>query len=67
MLNGIVENVNSGVVRGIGLRIYHGFESVYAYTNDSNRRKFSGICEKTIYGSGRKSCTKTGNIKRSCI
>lgn len=34
MLNGIVENVNSGVVRGIGLRIYHGFGSVYAYTND---------------------------------
>ena len=34
MLNGKVENVNSGIRRGIGLRIYHGLESVYAYTND---------------------------------
>ena len=34
MLNGKVENVNSGVRRGVGLRIYHGLESVYAYTND---------------------------------
>ena len=34
MLNGKVEDVNSGVRRGIGLRIYHGLESVYAYTND---------------------------------
>lgn len=34
MLNGKVEDVNSGIRRGIGLRIYHGLESVYAYTND---------------------------------
>lgn len=34
MLNGEVENVNSGIQCGMGLRIYHGLESVYAYTND---------------------------------
>ena len=34
MLNGKVENINSGIRSGIGLRIYHGLESVYAYTND---------------------------------
>lgn len=34
MLNGEVENVNSGIRSGLGLRIYHGVESVYAYTNN---------------------------------
>lgn len=34
MLNGKVENVNSGIRSGVGLRIYHELESVYAYTND---------------------------------
>lgn len=34
MLNGIVEGVNSGITHGIGLRVYHQCESVYAYTND---------------------------------
>lgn len=46
MLNGIVENVNSGVVRGIGLRIYHGFESVYAYTNDLTEENLVEFAKK---------------------
>lgn len=36
VLNGDVENVNSGIRYGMGLRIYHGVESVYAYTNDTS-------------------------------
>lgn len=35
MLNGVVENANSGIRYGIGLRVYHDLESVYAYTNDT--------------------------------
>lgn len=35
MLNGIVENANSGIVYGVGIRIYQGTNSVYAYTNDT--------------------------------
>lgn len=46
MLNGIVENVNSGVVRGIGLRIYHGFGSVYAYTNDLTEENLVEFAKK---------------------
>lgn len=37
MLNGTVENANSGMKYGVGLRIYHGLESVYAYTNDTSK------------------------------
>lgn len=37
MLNEVVENANSGVIHGIGIRIYHETESVYAYTNDLER------------------------------
>lgn len=37
MLGGIVEESNSGRDYGIGIRIYKGFNSVYAYTNDSSK------------------------------
>lgn len=36
MLNGVVENANSGIRYGIGLRIYHEVQSVYAYSNDTS-------------------------------
>lgn len=35
LLNGKVENANSGIVYGVGIRIYHENESVYAYSNDT--------------------------------
>ena len=36
LLNGEVEQANSGIIYGIGMRIYHGLESVYAYSNDTS-------------------------------
>lgn len=36
MLNGKVENANSGITYGIGIRIFHENESVYAYSNDTS-------------------------------
>ena len=36
LLNGKVEQANSGITYGIGMRIYHGTESVYAYSNDTS-------------------------------
>lgn len=33
IINGVVEEANSGTQYGIGLRIYNGYSSVYAYTN----------------------------------
>lgn len=36
LLNGKVENANSGIVYGVGLRIFHENESVYAYSNDTS-------------------------------
>lgn len=37
MLNGIVENANSGIVYGVGIRIYKDNDSVYAYTNHTEK------------------------------
>lgn len=37
IIGGIVENATSGRDYGIGIRIYKGFNSVYAYTNKSDR------------------------------
>ena len=36
MLNGKVENSNAGVTYGIGIRVFHDLESVYAYSNDTS-------------------------------
>lgn len=36
LLNGKVDNANSGIVYGVGIRIYHENESVYAYSNDTS-------------------------------
>ncbi len=33
MLNGAVEDTNSGVIQGLGIRIYNQHEAIYAYTN----------------------------------
>ena len=36
MLDGKVESVNSNSTLGLGIRLYKGLESVYAYTNDTS-------------------------------
>ena len=36
MLSGKVENVNTVVVSGIGIRLYKDVQSVYAYSNESD-------------------------------
>lgn len=36
LLNAKVENVNRGIIYGVGLRIFHENESVYAYSNDTS-------------------------------
>ena len=35
MLNGKVEDVNNVTINGIGIRLYKGVQSVYAYSNSS--------------------------------
>ena len=37
MLNGAVEEGVSGRDYGVGIRIFQGFRSAYAYTNDTSR------------------------------
>ncbi|MCL2007892.1 MAG: TldD/PmbA family protein [Treponema sp.] len=37
MVNGVVERSQSGIDYGAGLRIFNGFNAVYAYTNDTSR------------------------------
>lgn len=42
MLSGKVENVNSRRLHGAGVRVFHGFQGVYVYTNDTS---LSGLTE----------------------
>lgn len=36
MVNGNMDSISAGRVYGIGIRIFKGFKSVYAYTNENN-------------------------------
>ena len=46
MLNDEVESTNSGIRCGLGLRIYHGLESVYGYTNDTDEKNLKEFAKK---------------------
>lgn len=50
MLNGKVENVNSGIVYGVGIRIFHENQSVYAYSNDTSMENLRTMA-KNLAGS----------------
>ena len=49
MVNGRVEEGLSGREHGVGIRIYQGLSSVYAYTSDSSR---SGLLAAARQGGG---------------
>ena len=37
MINGVVERAQAGIDYGAGIRIFNGFNAIYAYTNDTSR------------------------------
>jgi TldD protein len=37
MVNGVVETAQAGIDYGAGIRIFNGFNAIYAYTNDTSR------------------------------
>jgi len=52
MLNGNVENTISGRTYGIGIRIFKGLKSVYAYTNNSSLDSLLQTAEKAALALG---------------
>ncbi|SHK03359.1 TldD protein [Anaerobranca californiensis DSM 14826] len=45
LLGGVVEESNSGRDYGVGIRIYYGLNSVYAYTNDSSKENLLRVAK----------------------
>lgn len=52
ILNGKVENSISGRTHGIGIRIFKGLKSVYAYTNNTNLSSLLDTAEKAALALG---------------
>lgn len=46
MINGKVEKSSSGIDYGLGIRIFHGFQAVYAYTNDTSEKNLIKIAKE---------------------
>ncbi len=55
MVNGKVDRINSGRSYGIGIRIFKGLKSVYAYTNDNS--------EMSLLNTAHKAAVVLGNLK----
>jgi len=49
MIDGKMENAVSGRDFGVGIRIFQGFRSVYAYTSDASRSALLKTAEKAAY------------------
>ena len=43
--NGIVENAQAGIDYGAGIRIFNGYNCVYAYTNDTSRENLIQVAK----------------------
>ena len=52
ILNGKVENSISGRTHGIGIRIFKGFKSIYAYTNNRDLSSLLDTAEKAALALG---------------
>lgn len=46
MVNGKVEKSFSGIDYGLGIRIFHGFHAIYAYTNDTSEKNLIRIAKE---------------------
>lgn len=56
LVGGKIENAISGRDYGVGIRIFNGLNSIYAYTNDSNRENLLKVAKeaaKAIKGNNR--------------
>ena len=52
MLNGYIENSVGGRSYGIGIRIFKGLKSVYAYTNNNSLNSLLNVAEKAALALG---------------
>lgn len=67
MIDGIVEQGISGRDYGIGIRIFQGVRSVYAYTNDSSRENLMKIALEAAAALEGESQIKSVVLARECI
>jgi len=63
MISGKTENIMSGRDFGIGIRIFKGYKSVYAYTNKSDENTLIETAKKAAIAVSRKSSIKDVVIK----
>ncbi len=67
MINGIIESANSGIEYGIGIRIYQGLQSVYAYTNDRTAEGLLSCAATLAKGFHGKQSTHCAPLKETTV
>lgn len=64
MKNGVVENAVSGIDYGCGIRIFNGFNCVYAYTNDTSRESLIKAASEAAKALSKNPYVKTMNFEK---
>ena len=64
MLNGDVENVNATTVNGVGIRLYKGLQTVYAYSNENTEEALLPLIEDLRSSIGKKEEGKNVVLER---
>jgi len=64
MRNGVIEESVSGIDYGCGLRIFDGFNCVYAYTNDTSRDNLIKLAREASKALKKENCDKILNFEK---
>ena len=64
MRNGIIEESVSGIDYGCGLRIFDGFNCVYAYTNDTSKESLLKLAKEASKTLRKENCDKILNFEK---
>ena len=59
-LNGKMEDVNNVLIQGIGVRLYKGLQSVYAYSNETDEEAVMPLLEELVDAFGK--CDKGAKV-----
>ena len=64
MRNGVIEESVSGIDYGCGLRIFDGFNCVYAYTNDTSKESLIKLAKEASKALRKENCEKFLNFEK---
>ncbi len=67
LINGKVDKAVSGIIYGAGIRIFNGFNAIYAYTNDTSEENLVKTARQAALAMKKESSAKIQNLSKKDI